>query len=105
MEGSLGEKLTFFAALFQVDENAEAGMRLLYLTVFILSIIVYKLGFAKKLSLLKNVVIYFCMALGCTIFTFFAVFLPITEALFITAIFLGIYRFRLHLHRKSEKSA
>lgn len=98
------ERLSFFAALYRVDENPEAGMWYLYLTVFGLCILVYQLGFAKKLPLLKNVVIYVVMALGCTLLSFFAVFLPMGEALVIASLVLGIYRLRLHNSRKEEQA-
>ena len=104
MEANITERLTFFASLFEIDQNPERGMWYLYFTVFILSTIVYKLGFARKLSLLKNIVIYICLAFGCTILTFFAAFLPMAEGLFIIALFLGIYRFRLFLHRKAQSN-
>lgn len=105
MEINVAERLTFFASLYEVDKNPEAGMWYLYITIFLMTVLVYKLGFAKKLSILKNVVIYICLGLGCTLLTFFAVFLPIPEVLFFTALFLGIYRLRLHLHRKAKNSA
>jgi hypothetical protein len=98
------ERLSFFAALYRVDENPEAGMWYLYLTVFGLCILVYQLGFAKKLPLLKNVVVYVVMALGCTLLSFFAVFLPMGEALVIASLVLGIYRIRLHNSRKEEQA-
>lgn len=98
------ERLSFFAALYRVDENPEAGMWYLYLTVFGLCILVYQLGFAKKLPLLKNVVIYVVMALGCTLLSFFAVFLPMGEALVIASLVLGMYRIRLHNSRKEEQA-
>ncbi|MFK9115697.1 YlaH-like family protein [Peribacillus frigoritolerans] len=98
------ERLSFFAALYRVDENPEAGMWYLYLTVFGLCILVYQLGFAKKLPLLKNVVIYVVMALGCTLLSFFAVFLPMGEALVIASLVLGIYRIRLHNSRREEQA-
>jgi hypothetical protein len=103
METNVAERLTFFASLYEVDKNPETNMWYLYLTIFAISVITYKLGFAKKLSLFKNIIIYACLALGCTVLTFFAVFLPITEVLFFTALFLAIYRFRLHLHRKEKR--
>lgn len=90
----ISERFSFFAALYRVDENPEAGMWYLYLTVFALCIVVYQLGFAKKLPLLKNLVIYAVMALGCTVLSFLAVFLPMGESLVIAAAVLGIYRFR-----------
>ncbi|KWW11593.1 MULTISPECIES: YlaH-like family protein [Peribacillus] len=98
------ERLSFFAALYRVDENPEAGMWYLYLTVLGLCILVYQLGFAKKLPLLKNVVIYAVMALGCTLLSFFAVFLPMGEALVIASLVLGIYRIRLHNSKKEERA-
>ena len=104
MEANITERLTFFASLFDIDQNPEQGMWYLYVTVLILSVIVYKLGFARELTLLKNIVIYISLAFGCTILTFFAAFLPIAEGLFIIALFLGIYRFRLFLHRKAQSN-
>jgi hypothetical protein len=90
------ERLSFFASLYQVDTQPTKGMWLLYITVLILSVIVYRLGFAKKLPLLKNVIIYILLALGCTILTFFAVFLPVAEGLVIAALVLVVYKVRLH---------
>ncbi|GMB08603.1 YlaH-like protein [Thermolongibacillus altinsuensis] len=89
------ERLSFFASLYQVHEQPISGMWFLYITVLILSAIVYRLGFAKKLPLLKNVIIYVLLALGCTILTFFAVFLPVAEGLFVAAIVLIVYKLRL----------
>ena len=102
MEANITERLTFFAALFEIDQNPEQGMWYLYFTVLILSVIVYKLGFARKLTLLKNIIVYISLAFGCTILTFFAAFLPMAEGLLIIALFLGIYRFRLFLHRRAQ---
>lgn len=44
----VSERLSFFAALYQVDEHPLAGMWLLYGTIVVLSVIVFKLGFAKR---------------------------------------------------------
>lgn len=96
------ESLSFFAALFKVQENSEVGMWLLYLTIVALCIIVFKLGFAKKLPIAKSMIIYLFLILGCTILTFFAVFLPITEGLVVAALILIIYKVRLHQTKKLE---
>lgn len=98
------ERLSFFAALYRVDENPQAGMWYLYLTIFGLCIVVYQLGFAKKLPLLKNIVIYVIMALGCTILCFFGVFLPMAEGLIIAVIVLAIYKLRLRNIKKEEQA-
>ena len=98
------ERLSFFAALYRVDENPQAGMWYLYLTILGLCIIVYQLGFAKKLPLLKNLIIYVIMALGCTILCFLGVFLPMAEGLMIAIFVLGIYRLRLRNAKKEEQA-
>ncbi|WP_028411052.1 YlaH-like family protein [Bacillus sp. 123MFChir2] len=96
------ERMSFFAKLYNVDTNPELGMWLLYGTIIIFSIIVYNLGFARKLSLLKNVVIYTALILGCTILTFFAVFLPVGEGLVVAIVILGIYKLRLRQAKYSK---
>ncbi|MCF6410415.1 YlaH-like family protein [Pseudalkalibacillus salsuginis] len=104
MEVDINERLQFFAKLYNVDTNPEVGMWFLYLTVLLLSIIVFKLGFSRKLPLLKAVVVYVFLGLGCTILTFFAVFLPVTEGLMVAAAILIIYKVRLHQSKKEEQS-
>ncbi|WP_240338400.1 YlaH-like family protein [Peribacillus alkalitolerans] len=101
MDGVM-ESMSFFASLFKVHENPERGMWYLYFTVVLLSALVYNLGFAKKLSIGKNIVIYFTLFFGCTLLTFLAVFLPIAEGLLAAAIFLGIYKLRLRSHKKEQ---
>ncbi len=96
------ERLSFFAALYRVHENPEAGMWFLYLTIVGLSILVYKLGFAQKLSIVKSIVIYTFLILGCTILSFLGVFLPITEGLVVAALILVIYKIRLHQQKKQD---
>lgn len=98
----VNESLSFFAALFKVQENSTLGMWLLYLTIVVLCIIVFKLGFAKKLPIAKSLIIYLFLILGCTILTFFAVFLPIAEGLVVAALILIIYKVRLHQSKKIE---
>ncbi|MCA1053364.1 YlaH-like family protein [Rossellomorea aquimaris] len=89
------ERLSFFASLYRVDQNAELGMWLLYFTIVGLSILVYKLGFAKKLPLGKSIVIYLFLIIGCTVLTFLGIFLPVAEGLVVAALILIIYKIRL----------
>jgi predicted neutral ceramidase superfamily lipid hydrolase len=96
------ERLSFFAALFKVNEHPDLGMWLLYLTILILSIIVYKLGFAQKLPLLKSVIIYAFLIFGCTFLTFLGIFLPIAEGLVVAALILVVYKIRLYRHKKVQ---
>jgi len=98
------EHLSFFAALYKVDEHAKIGMWLLYFTILGLSVLVYKLGFAKKLPLLKSVVIYLFLAFGCTILTFLGIFLPVAEGLVVAALVLIIYKIRLYQAKKQNST-
>lgn len=98
-EGTELEVLGDFAGVSRfIYENAPsytvAGYIVLF-TVFILSAIVYQLGFAKKLVLWQNIIIYICLFIGCIFLTFFALSLPMIEGLFVAALFLGIYKMRL----------
>ncbi|MBS4172376.1 YlaH-like family protein [Bacillus sp. FJAT-49736] len=77
-------------------------MWLLYLTIIALCILVFKLGFAKKLPLLKSAVIYIFLILGCTVLTFFAIFLPIAEGLVVASLILIIYKIRRVNQKKAE---
>lgn len=88
----------------QAPTNEVAGYIIFFL-VFILSAIVYKLGFAKKLSLAKNIIIYILLFLGCILLTFFALFLPMIEGLIVAAIVLILYKIRLWREKKEEKEA
>lgn len=100
----VSERLSFFAALYQVDRQPAAGMWLLYGTIFVLAVIVFKLGFAKRLPVLKSAVVYVFLALGCTVLTFLGVFLPVTEGLVVAALILIIYKIRLYQSKKGQSA-
>lgn len=88
----------------------------LYMIFYVLNLIfaaiAYKLGFARKLSILKSVIIYIMLAIGMYVLTIFSILptattnqpLPITESLIAVCLVLGIYRYRLHKQRKTQKS-
>lgn len=76
-----------------------------FILVFLMSAIVYKLGFAKKLSLGKNIVIYTFLFIGCMILTFLALFLPMIEGLIVAALILIVYKSRLWREKREEAKA
>lgn len=98
----VSERLSFFPSLYRVIDHPELGMWMLYLTILFLSILVYKLGFAKKLPILKSAVIYIFLGLGCTVLTFLGIFLPVAEGLVVAALILIVYKIRLHQSKKQE---
>lgn len=73
--------------------------------VFVLSAIVYKLGFAKKLPVGKNLIIYIFLFVGCIVLTFLALFLPMIEGLIVAALILVVYKTRLWREKNEEKKA
>ena len=78
-----------------------AGYVLLAL-IFSLAALVYKLGFARKIKLVQNLVIYTFLFIGCLMLTFLAFFLPIVEGLIVAALILIIYRVRrLNEHKEN----
>lgn len=79
---------------------------LLYLTTVVLTIITFKLGFARKLPLIKTIVVYAVLAIGTFVLTLIlGLNLPIPESLFVAAIILGIYRLRLHRERSGRQGS
>ena len=98
----LTERLSFFAALYKVNENSDIGMWLLYFTILFLTILVFKLGFAQKLPLLKSLIIYLFLIFGCSFLTFLGIFLPIAEGLVVASLILIIYKIRLYRYKKQD---
>lgn len=77
-----------------------------FLLIFILSAIVYKLGFAKNdLKLIQNIIIYVFLFIGCIVLTFLALFLPMIEGLIVAALILILYKTRLWREKREEKRA
>ncbi|WP_091270182.1 YlaH-like family protein [Alteribacillus persepolensis] len=97
------EQLSFTAGLLNVHEYPVAGFWLLYAAVVVMSIIVFNLGFARKLPLLKNVIVYAALFIGALPLTIFAIGMAVVESLVAAAIVLGIYRLRLRNHKKEQE--
>lgn len=74
---------------------------ILYVLVVVLSAIVYKLGFAKQLPVLKSVIVYAMLIIGCYPISIFAISFPVAESLFVVAFVLSVYKIRLHRSRRS----
>lgn len=76
-----------------------------FVIVFLLSAIVFKLGFARELPLMKNIIIYAFLFLGCVMLTFFAFFLPMVEGLMVAALILIVYKSRMWRDKRDERAA
>lgn len=63
--------------------------------IFVLSVIVYEVGFSKKLPIIKRMIIYILLFIGCIPLQILKVLgLPIIQALLIALLLLVIVRFR-----------
>ncbi|MDP4161652.1 MAG: YlaH-like family protein [Bacillota bacterium] len=93
--------LKFFMELTDVH----TAVWLQYILIVLLSVLVYKLGFAKKLPPLKNLVIYICLLFGCFILLILSYALPIAEGLMVAALILVIYKIRLHQEKRQQAEA
>ncbi|MFJ8088727.1 YlaH-like family protein [Lysinibacillus sp. NPDC095746] len=91
--------------LYENLPNYDIAGYVLFALVFLLSALVYKLGFAKKLKLSQNIVIYIFLFLGCIILTFFALYLPMVEGLIVASLILIIYKTRLWREKREEQQA
>lgn len=76
----------------------------LFAVVFLMSALVYKLGFAREIKFYQSVIIYIFLFLGCLILTFLAFFLPIVEGLIVAALILIVYRVRRMNEHKGEEN-
>ena len=98
-----------FGSEVNLNDESEVTMlfrsfMLLYLTTVILAIITFKLGFARKLPLMKTIVVYSVLIIGTFILTLIlGLNLPLPESLVIAALILGIYRIRLHRERGARQ--
>ena len=90
--------------LYETLPNFTVAGYVLYLVIFLLSAVVYKLGFAKKLKMTQSVVIYIFLLIGCIMLTFLAFFLPVVEGLIIAAVILILYKIRLYNEKKRSAS-
>lgn len=88
--------------IYEVMPNFDIAGYVLFLLIFCLSVLVYKLGFAKKLRFSQNIVIYAFLLLGCLMLTFLAFFLPVVEGLIVAALILIIYKIRLRLEKRQS---
>jgi hypothetical protein len=101
IEATFSPSFRFFIELTDV----KTGVWLQFISILLLNIIVYKLGFAKKLPFLKNVVIYTSLFIGCFVLLFLSYRLPIVEGLMVAASILIIYKIRLRQSKKLEASS
>ena len=101
MTGSFSYILDFILANYGVDNIFWT----MYVINLVLSAIAYKLGFARKLPLGKDIFVYVMLIIGNYITTIFSIMkMPMTESIILIVIVLAIYRTRLHFQRK-EKNA
>ncbi|WP_255452217.1 YlaH-like protein [Sporosarcina sp. ANT_H38] len=110
MSASVGETDFVFGKMsgiarfiYEVMPSYTAAGYVLFALVFLMSAIVYKLGFARKLKPLQTLVIYTFLFIGCLILTFLGFFLPIVEGLIVAALILIIYRVRRMNEYKEKK--
>ncbi|QOV13511.1 YlaH-like family protein [Viridibacillus arvi] len=88
--------------VYQTASDFSVASNILLVLIFALSIVVYNLGFAKKLKFWQNIVIYFFLFVGCIFLTFFATYLPVVEGLLIIALVLIMYKIGLRRDKKAQ---
>jgi hypothetical protein len=81
--------------LFVDDKMSLGAFIILYVITLVLLAVVYNLGFAKRLPILKAVVVYLVLAIGALPIAFLGIALPLVEALMIAVVMLAIVRYRM----------
>jgi hypothetical protein len=77
-----------------------------YLIILALTAIIYKTAFAVGLPVLKSVLVYVCLAVGCGLLTLFHYMdFPMIPALAVTVILIAVTRLRLYAVRKQNERA
>jgi hypothetical protein len=77
-----------------VTSDPKSAAIFLYVLLYVLLAIVYQLGFARRLPLLKSLIIYFFIGAGSFILLFLALRLPIVEGLILAVLLLVFVRYR-----------
>ena len=75
---------------------------MLYLIVVVLTVIVFNLGFARKLPILKTAIVYIVLLFGSIFTTILALRLPVVESLLIATFVLGAYKYRLYKEKRER---
>lgn len=89
--------------IYENSPNYTVAGYILLAVIFVLTAIVYHLGFARAaLKKWQIAVIYVFLFLGCIILTFLAFFLPMVEGLIVATLVLIIYKVRLRRDKKKE---
>ena len=88
--------------LYENLPNYDVAGYATFVLVFLLSALVFKLGFAQKLPLSKNIIIYTFLFLGCIVLTFLASFLPMIEGLIVAALILIVYKSRMWREKREQ---
>lgn len=81
--------------LFVDNEMSLGAFLILYAITAALLALVYKLGFAKRLPILKAIIVYLVLVIGALPLAFLGIALPLVEALLIAVAILAIVRYRM----------
>jgi CHASE2 domain-containing sensor protein len=67
-----------------------------YIAIFVMTAIIFRVAFVKRLPVLKAVAAYVVLAVGCYIFTIMHIFrFPVIPALAITLVIVAVARLRM----------
>lgn len=74
-----------------------------YLLILIMTGVIYKVAFARKIPLLKTVLVYVVLAIGCYFFTIMHIFrFPVMPALAITLVIIVLARIRMAISNRNK---
>ncbi|MFC4076581.1 YlaH-like family protein [Salinithrix halophila] len=76
-----------------------------YLVILAMTAIIYKVAFARRLPVLKSLIVYMVLAIGCVLFwILFYLRFPILEILSVTVILIAIARIRMGISHRNDQT-
>lgn len=67
-----------------------------YIVILMMTAIIFNVAFARRLPILKTVVVYIVLAIGCYLFTIMHIFrFPVIPAMAITLVIIVVARLRM----------
>ncbi|MEX2104085.1 MAG: YlaH-like family protein [Bacilli bacterium] len=81
-----------------------ANPEISFFIIYIFTAIIYQLAFARRLPILKTMIIYVVLGVGCILFTVFhGMGLPIIPALTIALTLIVVFRIKMYIDSRSSE--
>lgn len=75
-----------------------------YIAILVMTAVIFQIAFARKLPVLKTIVVYVVLAIGCYVFTILHVLqFPIIPVLAVTLVVIAVARLRMVISDRNKE--